>query len=72
MLTENARPLFTNLIDANWELSQHQKNNLGKPNFFQRYHELQAEYEFAKEALIEEIGETEYNRIMSMGKKMFA
>ena len=72
MLTENARPLFTNLIDANWELYQHQKNNLGKPNFFQRYHELQAEYEFAKEALIEEIGETEYNRIMSMGKKMFA
>ena len=72
MLTENARPLFSNLIDANWELSQHQKNNLGKPNFFQRYHELQAEYEFAKEALIEEIGETQYNRIMSMGKKMFA
>jgi len=72
MLTENARPLLSNLIDANWELSQHQKNNLGKPNFFQRYHELQAEYEFAKEALIEEIGETQYNRIMSMGKKMFA
>lgn len=72
MLTENARPLFSSLIDANWELSQHLKNNIGKPDFFQRYHELQAEYELAKEALIEEMGESEYNRLMSMGKKMFA
>jgi hypothetical protein len=72
MLTENARPLLSSLIDANWELSQHQKNNIGKPNFFETYHTLQAEYEFAKEALIDEIGEAEYNRLMCMGRKMFA
>ena len=72
MLSETAAPLFSRLVDANWELSQHQKNNLGQPNFFEKYHELQAAYEDAELALIDEIGEAEYSRLMCMGRKMFA
>jgi hypothetical protein len=72
MLTENARPLFSKLIDANWEVSQHEKLSRNEPNYFQRYHELVAEYEAAKDELIAEIGEAQYNRLMTMGRKMFA
>lgn len=72
MLSENARPLLSKLIDANWEVAQHELNNEGSPDYFVRLEELCGEYRRAKQDLIDEIGEGEYNRLMRMGSEMFA
>ena len=72
MLTEKARPLLSKLIDANWEVAQHELNNQQEPDYFVRYEQLCGEYHKAKQDLIDEIGVEEYNRLMRMGSEMFS
>jgi hypothetical protein len=64
-MNEQARKLFNNLMEANWQIEQN-KNNKDLVNILLiAYHHLRAE-------LIEEIGAAEYNKFMKLGAQMFA
>ena len=72
MKSERAQRLFSELIDANWEIKEHRENNTKSPTFLSDYLELETKYNQIREDLIEEMGQEEYDNFMSMGRKMFA
>ena len=64
-MNENARQLFNNLIEANWQISQNKENK-------ELVNILLIAYDHIRAGLIEEIGAEKYNKIMKMGAQMFA
>ena len=72
MKSERAQRLFSELIDANWEIKENREKNTKSPTFFSDYLELETKYNQIREDLIEEMGQEEYDNFMSMGRKMFA
>lgn len=71
-ISENTRPLISNLIDVNWKIKVHKEENQDEPDYFQRLMELEDEYSDAETLLIEDMGLEGYNNFMAMGRKMFA
>jgi len=72
MQTDKRIQLISQMIDANWEVSQHFENNIDEEDFHDELIILQENFEKAKQELIDEIGLEEFNNFMTMGKKMFA
>ena len=64
MLTEQARQIFSKLIDANWELDQ-ATNPTVKEALNDLCRKLRSE-------LIDEMGEEEYDRFIEQGRQMFS
>ena len=64
-MNEQARQLFNNLMEANWQIEQN-KTNKDLVNI------LLIAYDHLRAELIEEIGAAEYNKFMKLGAQMFA
>lgn len=72
MLTETSSKLFTQLVDVNWEIKQHQENKQGEPNYYEVLFSLQDNYLKIRKDLIAEMGQANYDKFIGMGRKMFA
>ena len=44
MKSERAQRLFSELIDANWEIKEHRENNTKSPTFFSDFLVLEIKY----------------------------
>ena len=71
-LSERASKLFSNLVDANWELKEYQENNRNSHTFFSGLLEQHKKCKGIENQLISEMGQAHYDHFISMGRKMFA
>ena len=71
-MTERANKLFSQLVDINWEISQHKAHNRKSDTFFEDLVSLEERYAEIETELKEDMGAPEYHRFVDMGKRMFA
>ena len=64
-MTAKQRKIFSEVIDLNWEMKSENKNFIRK---FDLVKQLGAKQEELKNSM----GETEYNKFMAAGTKMFS
>lgn len=70
-MNERASKLFSQLLDVNWEISQHKAHKRQSPTFFADLIALEERYAEIELEVKAEMGETEYHRFIQQGKKMF-
>jgi len=71
-MTEETRKLFSQLVDVNWEIKQHQENNQDEQNYYIDLFELKTQYYTIESKIIKLMGQDEFDNFLKMGARMFA
>jgi hypothetical protein len=71
-MTEETRKLFSQLVDVNWEIKQHQENNQAEQNYYIDLFELKTQYYTIESKIIKLMGQDEFDNFLKMGARMFA
>mgnify|MGYP007046853843 CR=1 FL=1 len=71
-LTEETRKLFSQLVDVNWDIKQHQENNQEEQDYYMDLMELKIKYYTIEKKIIQLMGHDEFENFMKMGARMFA
>jgi hypothetical protein len=71
-MTDETRKLFSQLVDVNWEIKQHQENNQDEQNYYIDLFELKTQYYTIESKIIKLMGQDEFDNFLKMGARMFA
>jgi hypothetical protein len=71
-LTEETRKLFSQLVDVNWDIKQHQENNQEEQDYYMDLMELKIKYYTIEKKIIQLMGNDEFENFMKMGARIFA
>jgi hypothetical protein len=71
-LTEETRKLFSQLVDVNWDIKQHQENNQDEQDYYIDLIELKTKYYTIESKIIQLMGQDEFDNFLKMGARMFS